>query len=344
MSERPGFVSAAGVVVAVVVLAIVVSWTLVMGPVLFSPGSLNSVASAKQLGGVSTHADLAHDCAACHTPPWSPQTMTDKCLGCHEDIAAQMKSGTTVHGRLVGKLSSPTCHGCHTEHGGSQGSLTVIDAQRFPHDLTGYSLRGHEHKSDLSSFACTDCHPKDLGQFDQAVCADCHAKDDPKFMSEHEASFGKSCLLCHDGSSSDGKNFDHNKLAFKLTGKHSEVPCGSCHSNAVSLKNPNKTPRDCYACHAKDDEHGGSFGQQCDQCHSTSTWKNAKFDHKVFPVNHKSKSPIPCKTCHPNGTKTYTCYGCHEHTPANTQAEHRKLTPAQLADCIRCHKGGKGGD
>jgi len=42
----------------------------------------------------------------------------------------------------------------------------------------------------------------------------------------------------------------------------------------------------------------------------------------TFPVDHGERGPSSCRTCHPGSVKTYTCYGCHEHTFAETIAEH----------------------
>jgi len=345
MKDRLGFLSGAGVLAALIALAGVVGWTAVRGPVLFSSGPLNAQGHNHLHQGVTSHSQLAGNCGACHGAPWSSQTMADRCLVCHDNVGADIRSGNGVHGRLMASLSSPTCRGCHTEHHGVNGPLTVHDAAGFPHDLTGYSLRGHMLTSDGRRFACSQCHPKDLTTFDQATCAECHAAIDSGFMNQHEAAYGKACLICHDGKASHGNDFNHNKLAFKLTGKHAGVACGKCHSNVASFQASGQTPRECQACHEKDDAHKGAYGSQCGQCHTPADWGKATFDHKVFPVNHGARGQSsPCKTCHPTDTKSYTCYGCHEHTLGNTQAEHRRLTPAELADCIRCHKGGRGGD
>jgi hypothetical protein len=345
VKNRLGCVTALGILAGALVLALVLGWTVARGPVLFSSGPLNAQAKTQSLGGVDSHAQLKNDCEACHAVPWGNQTMADKCLACHKDVAAELQSHTGLHGRLVGKLSSPTCRGCHPEHHGPAAPLTSTDASSFPHDLTSYSLRGHEMTEQGTKFPCKECHPKSLTQFDQATCDSCHAKANPVFMRKHTAEFGSDCLLCHSGKATFGRNFNHDKLDFKLTGKHKGAACGTCHSGAGAFTPPGTT-RDCNACHAKDDPHKASFGTQCDQCHSTATWDDAKFDHKVFPVNHGNKrQPSPCKTCHPTDLKTYTCYGCKTHTPANARREHPKLTPAKLAECVKCHEGGReGGD
>jgi hypothetical protein len=271
--------------------------------------------------------------------------MADRCLACHADVQAELQAKNGLHGKLLGESpTSPTCRGCHPEHGGPNGALTAVNEATFPHGMTGYSLTSHQKKRDGHAFVCADCHPTRLSQFDQAVCADCHRGLDAAFMSRHEATFGQDCLPCHDGSGKNGADFDHSKLPFKLTGKHAGVACEKCHTNARSLSELQKTPQTCFACHQFKDKHAGKFGQDCGQCHTTATWANAKFDHTIFPVDHGSREMIAtCATCHPQGTSTYTCYGCHAHTPANVLGEHEGKQPSELQDCVRCHEGGKGG-
>ena len=272
MNDRPALLSVTGIVVAALLLAGVLAWTLAAGPVLFSPGPLNAQAKARPLGGVSTHAQLAGDCGACHPAPWSSQTAADKCVACHADIGSQIAAKTGLHGGLVGKLSSPTCRGCHPEHNGPAGKLTVIDESTFPHDLTGYSLNGHQRTSKGVGFVCSDCHPTSLSQFDVATCAACHTAINASFMSTHETTFGKDCLPCHPGN-------------------------------------------------------------------------GLKFDHRIFPMDHGSnEQKATCKTCHPTNTSTYTCFGCHRHTPTNLVAGHEGRTLADLQNCIRCHPQGRQGD
>ena len=340
MTRRPGFVSATGIVVAIVLLLGIVTWDLVRGPTLFSPGPLNAEATGPALGGVTNHAQLGDDCGACHPSPSSSATMADRCLDCHKTIGADIKAKEGVHGRLAGAQSSPTCRGCHPEHNGPNGALTSLDGVTFPHDLTGFSLRGHRETAKGARFACTDCHPKDYTTFDQSLCSDCHAAIDAAFMSRHEAAYGKDCLACHDGSG--GANIDHSKFSFKLTGKHARVACKDCHSGTGSLQQYRDTPQDCYSCHAKDDEHDGAYGRQCGDCHTPADWGEATFDHAVFPLDHGSEErKATCQTCHPTDTKSYTCYGCHEHTTGNVLNQHEGKSLAELADCIECHPGGR---
>jgi hypothetical protein len=237
-------------------------WMLIQGQSLFSPGGLNAQAKGQPLGGVSTHAQLGGNCAACHAAPWSSSTMDDRCNACHADVATQLQGNNGLHGGLVGLMSSATCDTCHSEHRGPNGELTA--------------------------------------------------------------------------------NFNHNALTFKLTGAHATVPCQQCHTAARSPQGLANTPQDCYSCHAAVDKHNGTFGKDCGQCHSTTSWANANFDHTVFPIDHGSnQQTATCKTCHPSNFNTYTCYGCHFHTPARVQSDHEGKSLASLSDCIKCHPGGQ---
>jgi hypothetical protein len=345
VSDRLGFLSATGAIAAAIALLLVAAWSLIGGPVLFTPGPLNSVSKTQTLGGVTTHAQLTR-CEACHTAPWSPKTMADLCMGCHTDVADQVQSRSGLHGRLVGGTKAASCRGCHTEHHGPTGALTIADAT-FPHDLTSYSLSGHRRSPSGAKVTCAQCHPTGLAHFDQATCTDCHIALSAAFMGGHETAYGTHCVNCHDGADRYGAGFDHNGFIFQLTGKHAALACDRCHAHAQSLQDMRNAPQDCYACHAKSDNHKGAFGKQCGQCHTSAAWTGAKFDHTVFPVDHGSREQVAtCQTCHPTDVSTYTCFGCHAHTQNNIQARHEGRSLAELADCIRCHVGGRreGGD
>lgn len=341
MKNRLGCLSVSGIVVAVVLLLGTVAWVLVGGGGIFSPGSLSAKSTGNILGGVSSHAPLGPRCDACHTAPWSSQTMADRCVACHADVGQQLSSKTGLHGKLPGLSSSPTCRGCHTDHHGPGGALTVVDEATFPHEATGYSLRGHVRTSAGRAFVCADCHPQGLGRFSQAVCISCHDAMDSAFMTRHEAAFGSDCLPCHDGTGRGTADFDHSRLPFKLTGAHVNLSCDRCHKSSGSMAALRSTPSDCYSCHAKSDRHGGRFGKQCGQCHSTAEWAGATFDHSVFPIDHGAEGgQNACTVCHPQDVSTYTCFGCHRHTPANVVAGHEGRSLAQLTNCLQCHRGG----
>jgi hypothetical protein len=157
---------------------------------------------------------------------------------------------------------------------------------------------------------------------------------------------GTACAQCHSTASWGDvavTGFDHDRAAFKLTGKHRAVDCKACHVDQVFRG----TPQTCVGCHAEPQVHKGTFGTACAQCHSTTTWKGATFKH-AFPINHgreRNRGANACGTCHAEAPnfQTYTCYGCHAHQPAAMARKHPRLTAVQLQACATCHRGGRGG-
>jgi hypothetical protein len=127
--------------------------------------------------------------------------------------------------------------------------------------------------------------------------------------------------------------------------------CGACHNAPWS----SQTMADrCLACHTDvsaqiqghNGIHGGMAGavssSSCLPCHSEHGGPMGAFNHTIFPLNHGSdKQAATCTTCHPTNFTTYTCYGCHQHTSASVQGDHEGQSLAALADCIRCHPGGR---
>ena len=385
------------------------------GGAMFSPGNLNAQPRGSvQLGGVSSHAELGGKCSACHAPPWSGETMADRCMSCHTDIRSQIDGHQTLHGRLA---NNKQCRNCHTEHKGGHAALT--DLSTFDHNCAAFALTGKHQSVDCKSChtnrtfkgttaTCAGCHaePKvHMGQFG-ADCAKCHATNtwhttsfpaaagssgniafdhsqtafpltghhtgvdckkchvDNKFKGTpsscvschaepktHLGKFGTDCKKCHATetwklasipTAGPGATFDHNLTAFKLTGKHTTVTCAQCHKD-------NKfkgTSTSCVSCHVEPKVHAGSkFGTDCNKCHTTSTWTGGTlgdFKH-AFPIAHgrKNRGDSSCVTCHKgeDAYKTYTCYGCHEHTPEKMVRKHKN--GLNLDNCARCHKGSR---
>lgn len=226
-----------------------------------------------------------------------------------------------------------TCRGCHVEHRGPAASLTVLDPAIFPHDAVGYSLAGHATLADGRPFACADCHTVRLAAFDVAVCATCHRQADAVYIERHVADFGNACLGCHDGVDRYGRQrFDHNRLAFTLTGKHEAIACRECHGSARTVADLQAAPQTCVGCHRADDAHQGAFGTDCAACHQTAGWKPASFDHNksAFPLTGKHVD-VKCASCHVNNVykgTPQTCVGCHQ-----DPAYHAGMFSTACADC-----------
>jgi hypothetical protein len=175
-------------------------------------------------------------------------------------------------------------------------------------------------------------------------CFVCHAEDDA-----HGGEFGERCGECHSTASWQDAEFDHSLAAFPLSGAHLEVTCQQCHVDNQFVG----TPKDCAACHIDPDYHLGLFADSCDRCHTTQAWSPAAYDQPhTFPINHGESGMSSCQTCHPASLSVYTCYECHEHSPAEIESEHREEGISDFQDCMRCHptgreeeyEGGEGGD
>lgn len=312
------------------------------GGAMFSPGALHAGDStATVLGGVESHARLARRCDACHAPPWSRETMGGRCLDCHTDVQAELRDSTSLHG---GAPDVRRCLDCHTEHGGPSASLTRFEGG-VAHDRFGFALAAHERTSAGRPFVCRDCHAAETFRFERARCLDCHRDEQPELMARHVDEYGDDCLACHDGRDRFSRGaFDHGAVRFPLTGAHRRAACVACHRGTRTLADFRAAPTTCVECHRDDDEHRGGFGADCGACHSTDGWEGARFEHD-FPLDHGGEGPIACATCHEErgSWKSYTCYGCHEHSPARVRAKHAEegIGGAELDDCVRCHATGR---
>ncbi len=313
--RRLGCLTGAGLLAALITLLLVLGVFLLGGGRMFSPGPLNAQASGVALGNVMSHAETSGDCAACHTAPWNPTTMAERCLDCHTAIAADLADSASLHGALQSQGTDMDCRQCHTEHRGPAANLTFVEMDNFPHDVVGFSLAGHGLRSDGAPFACQDCHNQSLTRFDVLTCDACHNELDTAFMQAHVADFGTACLDCHDGIDSYSRaNFDHSRV-FALTGRHADVTCIGCHIGARSSTDLQATPTDCVACHVSDDAHDGQLGRDCAACHNTGDWRDATFDHSLtaFPLTGQHAA-VECAACHADqtfrGTPT-TCVACH---------------------------------
>lgn len=363
-NSRLGCFTSTGIIAALITALVIAVVTFAQGGVLYSPGDLNAQ-PGERLGGVTSHAEIGGNCKACHVAPWASLSMADRCTACHVDVAVQMREVSSLHGVIKSKNSTLNCASCHPEHRGADAPLTVATMADFPHESLGYSLNGHQFKVTGEAFVCSDCHAGDITSFNPTVCADCHRQMDAAFTTAHETSWGSACLSCHDGVDTYGNDFDHNKFAFPLMGRHVEISCYDCHTNAHTIADLQAAPQDCASCHLEDDAHAGRFGTDCGTCHSPNGWLPAQFDHNLSAFKLEGKhTEADCGDCHKNNVYQGTpsdCYSCHAqddahggkfgtncaacHTPSDWEAatfDHSRsnfpLTGAhQQIACEKCH-------
>lgn len=185
--------------------------------------------------------------------------------------------------------------------------------------------------------ACFACHAPWRGPT-AALCIECHAVPDIGLRTTQGATIARA------SGGSRLKTAFHQELL--------EQDCMACHTDHRSPRLAQETrqrfshallrpgvQQQCEGCHAKpaDTLHQKLQGD-CQACHRQDAWKPATFDHAdlfVLDRDHDAE----CLTCHKGKDySSYTCYGCHEHTPANIRAEHEEEGIRDFQDCVACHR------
>ncbi|HET6163817.1 MAG TPA: hypothetical protein VFG37_09135, partial [Planctomycetota bacterium] len=97
--------------------------------------------------------------------------------------------------------------------------------------------------------------------------------------------------------------FDHQRVGWKMDGRHLEVECAKCHKDVavVSVKKDQHRygglTRDCVSCH--EDFHKGAMTLGCAACHGQTDWKHfANPDHDRFLALVGPHANVECRTCH----------------------------------------------
>jgi hypothetical protein len=212
---------------------------------------------------------------------------------------------------------------------------------RFDHAaVTGFALTGAHAQLD-----CTACHVGGRYQGTPSNCIGCHQKDynaakDPDHI---KIGFPQTCSQCHTTATWLGAKFDHASTGFALTGAHATLACSSCH-NGPTLTAANTA---CASCHLNDFNHATNpnhvsigFSQNCSQCHNTTTWMGAQFDHSItgFPLT-GAHATVACTSCHTGGTLTASntaCVNCHlKDFNATTNPNH--VSGGFSQQCSICH-------
>lgn len=301
-----------------------------------------------------SHATL--DCSSCHPKESLPnggeairyRLGYSSCSDCHANPHSRGKREA---------LQGLDCSACHT---GQSWPMSNTAGQRggFDHARTGFPLSG-EHGAVL----CTNCHkPK---QKVSRECASCH-------QDQHRGRLGLQCDSCHNPRSWQQTRASrrHRLTRLPLTGMHAVLDCSSCHLRRND-RQYQPVPADCFACHEDDyrrDIHPShladaatgkaAFSRQCSNCHQASGWSPAyissagsllskvtrRADHdKHFLLSRGSHRSATCQSCHttPARPKSFTCLGCHAHSPVQLQKQHAGPVPTSPLSCLGCHPRGR---
>ncbi|TVQ77243.1 MAG: hypothetical protein EA369_09375 [Bradymonadales bacterium] len=220
----------------------------------------------------------AVSCESCHYSEEKkykfPDTGFQECSHCHG----------LPHGN---QFANQSCQDCHVE----ERRFTESSFDLARHQKTDFPLVG-KHQF----IQCNQCHHQ--GQFQELAfgeCSDCHVNVHP------ERQIDRTCHDCHNTTSFAWIDFDHDRQTnFRLTGKHQDVACLSCHVEQIFKNMPasNDEPN-CQSCHA--DPHGAAMSNQCADCHRTEGFHLVRnFQHSDFGFQLDGRhAEISCQNCHP---------------------------------------------
>lgn len=243
--------------------------------------------------------------------PAAHAALKDRCLACHT---------------LFQGASRDKCLACHPV-----AEIGLRDAAGVALTRPRPAVQGLHQRS--AATACFLCHAEHAGRLGPAAagrfsharlpvalsddCGACHDGAQPR--DSLHALAGMSCGNCHGREAWTPATFDHGMLMGART-------CGGCHR----AQRPDDEPH-------RDVQASGD----CGACHQTKSWTPASFDHgRWFLLG--GPHPPHCADCHQPGVtyRSYTCTGCHAHSPDRLAAEHREEGIRDTRDCVRCHRGG----
>jgi nitrate/TMAO reductase-like tetraheme cytochrome c subunit len=201
-------------------------------------------------------------------------------------------------------------------------------------ELRPFDTRGFDHVRDAN-------YPLDGKHAAKATeCASCHkersflkasAACQSCHEDTHKGSLGANCTQCHSTAVAfkDSKTqFDHSKAAFQLVGSHQKLRCEQCHT-ATTYKVAKFAA--CSDCHK--DPHRPVQSATCTTCHTNDTWRTTRIDHRRtnYPLAGKHLE-VTCAQCHAKPAMQVkvafaTCATCH--------ADPHKGSFKQ--DCKECH-------
>ncbi len=213
---------------------------------------------------------------------------------------------------------------------------------------------------------CITCH--EVSKIGLFTTKGIKIEDQREQVAFHQHLLEEDCVACH--SDHRGvqiyrviKQFSH-----ELLNSSTQKDCDSCHRNPADALHKHLAVENCSQCHGQtrwqpakfkhewvtktaqkvceachdkdkpeDNLHKRLVGN-CGKCHTQTEWEPATFDHNEhfqLDVDHD----VQCVKCHLNHDYSqYTCYGCHEHRPANIREEHWEEGIREYKDCTECHR------
>lgn len=256
--------------------------------------------------------------------------------------------------------------------------VAVVDTKRTsPGPLTSVHARVEALEGGES---CASCHG---GWFSTmtASCLECHQPIAAQIETSHgihgtiAKELADNCAQCHgehhgtgfaivnrgsfrSAGIDDPDAFDHKRIGWDMNGRHAELGCVECHTNARKAVLGDGEQRftgltqDCASCH--EDPHKGRMQVSCATCHGQTKWD------QLFSVGHEKFLPlvgghgdVACRKCHADTSShslelegnakedlaTRTCVECHNspHEPDFVAAASRLEVKTDATVCVACH-------
>jgi len=311
-------------------------------------------------------ASFSTGCTECHTTDgFQPATWTHPatafqftgphagrtCAGCHADGIYNGKGTACIacHRTTYDTTSSPahavagfptTCTDCHTP---TTWLGATADHAKTLFPLTGKHL----------TVQCKSCHADGVYKGRSTACASCHTAtyDTTSAPAHAAAGFPTTCATCHTTAGFRPATWSHPATTFPFTGAHVGRACAACHADGVYKGRSTL----CIACHrttydtTSNPAHGAAgFPTTCADCHTTTKWLGATFDHdaKFFPIRsgvHNGKWAA-CTDCHVNPASyaVFSCFSCHKHNQTDMDSKHRDISGYAYDSnkCYGCHPRG----
>jgi len=293
-----------------------------------------------------TGSHISATCLNCHVD--NNFNVSSTCYSCHQQEYESTRGTENDH---IAQNFPTTCEACH--------NTIAWDEATFDHDATNFPLTGAHIQA-----ACVDCHSSGVYSGLATDCASCHIDQYNNVVNPPHADAGfqaENCETCHTTDSFSPATWNHSQeTIFTIDGAHVSLSCNSCHDGTFIDYQPDGTT-ECVTCHRAEYENESvhaqeGFGTNCLECHNTTTFSDAEFNHDdpYFPIysgKHQGLWGNQCSTCHTdiNDRTVFTCLssGCHANSSELQQQHQEEGVSGYVYEsnaCYTCHPTGNADD